>query len=226
MARGISKTKSKGYQTDETETYFDKVSSQVESNQSKLTMILGGLIILVVVILLFNYFNRSKPTVGPSQQTEQTQEDVSPENLPGKYTVKEGDTLFTIAEKYYNDGYKYTEIAQANNLSNPDNIETGQQLQIPKLAAETSIVESTPLPTLEAEPTPLPQAQVPRTVPTQNWGPKITGDNYTVQKGDWLSTIAARAYDGDIMVYTKLAQVNNIQNPDLIYPGTVLTIPR
>ena len=223
MARQTSKiSRSEGT---EPESYFDKVGNQVESNQSKLTMVLGGLIILVIVILLFNYFNRSKPSVGPSQQTEQTQEDVSPENLPGKYTVKEGDSLFTIADKYYKDGYKYTEIVQANNLSNPDNIEVDQQLEIPKLA------DSTLAETVMQPPTPSPEDSTPSqmtggTSLQEEWGAQITGDSYTVVEGDWLSKIAARAYNGDLLAYTKLAQANNIQNPDLIYPGTVLKIPR
>lgn len=202
------------------ESYFDKVSNQVESKQSRLTMVLGGLIILVVVILLFNYFNRSKPSVGPSQQTQQTEGDVSPQDLPGKYTVKEGDTLFTIAEKYYNDGYKYSEITQANNLINPDSIEVGQQLEIPKLADQLATSTESPQPAVS-------ETKQPTTpTPMTDWGSKITADTYTVAEGDWLSTIAARAYDGDILAYTKLAQANKIPNPDLIYPGTVLKIPR
>lgn len=173
----------------------DRLENQVQSNQSKLSMILGALIILVVGILVFNFFNRGKADLGPAQQTA-VQEDVAPQNLPGNYTVKEGDTLFAISEKYYGDGYKYAEIAQANNLTNPDQIETGQVLKMPKL--------------LEAE---------------NLWGEKITGDSYTVVSGDWLSKIAGRAY-GDIYAYERIAKANNIQNPDLIEPGTVLTIPR
>lgn len=230
------KASTKKYAEFESESYFDKVGSQVESNQSKLTMVLGGLIILVVVILLFNYFNRSKPSVGPSQQTQQMEDDVSPQDLPGKYTVKEGDTLFTIAAKYYNDGYKYSEIAQENNLTNPDSIEVGQQLEIPKLAEAALVTEETPdvseteQPTpssvTEILPSPQPSEQQVQTVSMIDWGSKITTDAYTVVEGDWLSTIAARAYDGDLLAYTKLAQANNIQNPDVIYPGQILTIPR
>lgn len=231
MARGISRAKNKQYQTDKSEAYFDKVSNQVESNQSRLTMVLGGLIILVVVILLFNYFNRSKPSVGPSQQTEQTQEDVSPQNLPGKYTIKEGDTLFTIAEKYYNNGYKYTEIARVNNLSDPNIIETGQQLEIPKLSDQNLSAASTPNPQEMQSPEPTPKTSPSsqsqsETQQAQSWGTQITGDTYTVAEGDWLSTISARAYGGDITAYTRIAQANNIQNPDLIYSGTILKIPR
>ncbi|OGE37621.1 hypothetical protein A3B45_02985 [Candidatus Daviesbacteria bacterium RIFCSPLOWO2_01_FULL_39_12] len=222
--------------TEEKESYFDRVSSEIDSKQSRLTMILGGLIILVVVVLLFNYFNRSKPSIGPSQQTQQG--DVSPENLPGTYTVKEGDTLFSIAEKYYQDGYKYTEIAAANNLANPDNLETGQQLNIPKLSDQDLEVglgqpsespSETPIstPTEEIIPALESNTQAPQTSKGgQDWGPTISGDTYEVVVGDWLSTIAARAYNGDIMAYTKLAEANNIPNPDLIYPGMVLEIPR
>ncbi len=182
--------------------YLDKLEQEVESNQSKLSLVLGGLIVIVLVVLVFNYFNKPKPEVGPSQQTTEST-DVSPENLPGKYTVKDGDTLFTIAEKYYSDGYKYSEIAKENSLADENNIEVGQELQIPRIEGETAIGGGN----------------------TTIWGPKIESDTYTVTEGDWLSTIAARAY-GDIMAYTKLAEANNISNPDLIEPGQVLKIPR
>lgn len=189
----------------ESQTYLERVSSEVSSNQSKVSMVLGALIILVAAILVFNYFNRSKTELGPAQQTEpQMEEDVSPDKLPGKYTVKEGDTLFSIAEKYYKDGYKYTEIAKTNNLQNPDLIDSGQVLEIPK-------VEST--------------AVSPSPMDDSEWGPKIAGTTYEVLEGDWLSKIAGRAY-GDIYAYDKIVKANNIQNPDLIEPGMVLTIPR
>lgn len=214
------------------DTYWDKLSSEVSSNQSKLSMVLGALIILVVGILVFNYFSRGRPEVGPAQQTEQQmEEDVSPNKLPGKYKVKEGDTLFLIAEKYYQNGSKYEELTKANNLSDPNLIEVGQVLEIPKLA-EAPVITPTPSPT-ETPPATAPPSPDPSPSPdppSQNdaatpWGPKITGNSYTVVEGDWLSKIAGRAY-GDIFAYRKLAQVNNIKNPDLIFPGQVINIPR
>ena len=52
-----------------------------------------------------------------------------------------------------------------------------------------------------------------------------TAKSYTVQKGDCLWTIAERFY-GDGAQYKKLAAANPaITNPNLIYPGQVLTIP-
>jgi len=48
------------------------------------------------------------------------------------YTVVAGDTLWSIAVRTYADGYKWTEIAKANNLSNPDLIHAGNVLKLPK----------------------------------------------------------------------------------------------
>ena len=50
------------------------------------------------------------------------------------------------------------------------------------------------------------------------------GTSYVVQAGDTLSAIAKRVY-GDASLYGKLAAANGILNPNLIYPGQVLTLP-
>ena len=42
-----------------------------------------------------------------------------------------GDTLFNIAKQYLGDGNRYMELAQANNIANPDHIEVGQVITIP-----------------------------------------------------------------------------------------------
>lgn len=47
------------------------------------------------------------------------------------YVVKSGDTLSKIAKEFYGDANKYMEIANANNISNPDKINVGQELKIP-----------------------------------------------------------------------------------------------
>lgn len=205
MAR--NSTKKNGITPQENSSYFDKLAVETQSNQSRISMVLGVLIVLVLGILVFNYFNKNTPDLGPAQTIEQ-QGDVSLENLPGKYTVKEGDTLFLIAEKYYQNGYKYSDIAKANNLTDVNAIETGQVLEIPKISQEVT-----------TEDFGIGGAD------TTIWGPRISGNTYTVVEDDWLSKIAGRAY-GDIYAYQKIADANNIQNPDLIEVGMVLTIPR
>lgn len=46
------------------------------------------------------------------------------------YVVKRGDTLWAIAEKYLGSGKKYPQIAQENNIKNPDLIYPGQVFRI------------------------------------------------------------------------------------------------
>jgi nucleoid-associated protein YgaU len=50
------------------------------------------------------------------------------------YTVKAGDNLSKISKLFYGDANKYSKIAQANNIPNPDLIKVGQQLNITPLS--------------------------------------------------------------------------------------------
>ena len=50
---------------------------------------------------------------------------------PDTYTVRRGDTLWAISERFYGDGSKYQRIADASGISNPDLIHPGQVLTIP-----------------------------------------------------------------------------------------------
>ncbi|MEP7145683.1 MAG: LysM peptidoglycan-binding domain-containing protein [bacterium] len=47
------------------------------------------------------------------------------------YVVKSGDTLSKISKEFYGDANKYMDIAKANDISNPDKINVGQELKIP-----------------------------------------------------------------------------------------------
>jgi LysM repeat protein len=48
-----------------------------------------------------------------------------------EYVVKDGDSLWMIALRFYGDGSQYIKIAQANNITNPDIITPGTILVIP-----------------------------------------------------------------------------------------------
>lgn len=52
------------------------------------------------------------------------------ESLPTDYIVQEGDTLWSIAERAYGDGSKYTELAEKNGLGNPELIYPGQRIML------------------------------------------------------------------------------------------------
>lgn len=49
-----------------------------------------------------------------------------------KYVVQEGDSLASIALQVYGDVNAWVRIAQANNITNPDNVEVGSTLIIPR----------------------------------------------------------------------------------------------
>ena len=55
----------------------------------------------------------------------------SPEKAPKLHAVQTGDTLMSIARKYYQDASRYKDIAEANSISDPDEIYIGQVLKIP-----------------------------------------------------------------------------------------------
>lgn len=118
------------------------------------------------------------------------------------YTVKEGDDLWRISENLYGSGYNWEDLAKANNISNPDVIEPGTKLNVPEVATKEATIE-----------------------PVQQQGNKITGNSYTVVEGDYLWDIAIRAY-GDGFKWTQIAEANSIANPDVIFVGTKLNLPR
>ena len=68
------------------------------------------------------------PTVAPTSTPEQSA-------AAGEvYVVESGDTLSTIAKKYYDDASKFDKIFEANKdiLESPDSLQIGQKLKIPK----------------------------------------------------------------------------------------------
>lgn len=183
-------------------------------NESVVSMLLGALVVILLGLLAFNYF-RSHPAnpVVPTE-TEKTEETFKNEltgpsaavNLPATYTVVSGDTLWSIAEKYYSSGYNYMDVAKANNITDATNLVVGQQLTIPVAEVRQPLTVNTALtPTVTVS--------------------AISGTSYTVVRGDNLWQISVRAY-GDGFRWPEISKVNNLVNPNLIHAGNVLTIPR
>ena len=163
-------------------------------NEQKISVVLGALVVTVVGILIYNYFTGVNQ---PARLSEPAGQEAVTEK-PKTHLVAKGEHLWKIAEKYYGSGYKWVEIAKANNLKNPDLIEVGQQLTLPDL----------PTPAVAGTTT-------------------ILSTEYLVQKGDCLWSISVRAY-ADGYQWTKVWENNKqiIANPDIIEPGMLLKLPR
>lgn len=119
-------------------------------NDAKLGLVLGvGLTITVAVL----FFRKDVAIVPPAamvpgaaqtapQATNALTSQKKDRGVPGRtvsrsnvrtHVVAEGDTLFSLAEKYYQDKNRFVEIYQANRdvLSSPDQLKAGTELVVP-----------------------------------------------------------------------------------------------
>jgi len=143
------------------------------------------------------------PTETPKEETSDSKDENNDKLSDSKeveHTVEQTDSLWKIAQKYYNDGNKWVQIAKANNLDHPSIIRRGQKLIVPDVLAEGNGSQD-------------------------NSTASSDKDNYTVQKGDSLWTIAQGAY-GEGNKWTEIAKANNLAHPSVIHAGNKLTIPR
>jgi lipoprotein NlpD len=82
--------------------------------------------VMMLVLFLASCSSRRAPIVDHSGNSRSTTAAAIPVE-PGFYRVKRGDTLYRIALE---NGQSYRDIAQWNNLSNPDQIEVDQVLRV------------------------------------------------------------------------------------------------
>jgi nucleoid-associated protein YgaU len=124
-------------------------------NDAKLGMIVGvGLVIAIAVV----FFRKDGPTTveAPTTSAVSSASPAAPSGSGGasravkartaipnelatsvaqRHTVAEGETLFSLAKRYYHDERKFVEIFNANQgvLTTPDPLTPGTVLVIPKL---------------------------------------------------------------------------------------------
>jgi nucleoid-associated protein YgaU len=157
------------------------------------------------------------PSTTPTPEKSSNTGEVSPEGGAKvtenqEYTIARGDTLGTIAQKFYGDSKKWSDIAKANNLSDPNRIHPGNKLMIPKSESGT-VASSTTI------------KETPAT------GIGSGGDvEYVVTQGDTLWQIADKFYGSGFEWY-RLRDANpnlvsTLSNGrPLITPGQHLLIP-
>ena len=117
------------------------------------------------------------------------------------HTVQKGETLSSIASSY---GTSWKALADYNNLSNPNVVKVGQEIRIPgslDTVAPISRVSS-------------PVASPARSSIKQ-------GSTYTIQKGDYLSSIAKRSG----LTVNEIKMANGMKSDSLV-AGKKISIPK
>lgn len=115
------------------------------STEDIISMILGLAIVLILGLSIFKFFERNKGKIdipGISLKIEEVSEERQQKEAENMIKVVKGQTLWQIAEEKYGDGFKWSEIAKANKIDNPNKIEVGQELVIPQI--ERSETEKIP----------------------------------------------------------------------------------
>lgn len=115
------------------------------------------------------------------------------------YIIQPGDTLGRIATQA---GSTVDEIMAMNSITNPNRISPGQEIYLP-CDEETATTDPT----------------APETGSVSE--PPISGQTYTVQRGDSLFTIAQRFGT----TVAALTAANNLTNPNSLQIGQTLIIP-
>lgn len=149
---------------------------------------------------------------------------------PTHHVVQPGETLASIANLY---GLTVQQLAQLNNIANPNHILRGQTLTVfaapQPLSSETVDVVATaiaPEATVAAPievlvPTATTEIVQPTAQPTVAPTPATVTTTHTVQHGETLASIAQRFG----VTWPAIVQANNITNPNLVQAGQVIIIP-
>lgn len=184
-----------------------KLLKTYKQHEGQLSVLIGIIILIISAVFVFRYVDSLR------SNSDSTPAPVS-EERGISHTVAKGESLWIIAEKYYQKGSDWTRIAEANGIDDASKIEIGQTITIPNVDITTATPETT-------EPSPIPQITDEAATTTN----EITENTYTVTKGDSLWKIALRAY-GDGNKWVDIASVNNLKNPSIIHTGNTFTIPR
>ena len=153
-----------------------------------------------------------------------------PVSVPAElYTIKAGESLYKICQIKYGDGSLWKSLAEFNSnvIPNPTKLKAGVTIRLPS----KSVLRGELPPAA-----PLQQAQFDlggSSMGTQPPGPAQQADpvtpstrEYTVQKGDTLSTIASKKL-GSKSKWKQIADANRdrLNDPHNLVPGTVIRLP-
>lgn len=197
-----------------------KILKTIKVHEQQISMIFGVIILLLAAVFVIKYVKNLKNDTtinetAASQDSTQT------------HIITKGETLWSIAENYYQQGSDWKMIANANNITDPIKLEVGQKITIPSISTIPSsspqATETVTLSPVPVAPTATPTPQITKEAASTT--SDISTTNYTVIKGDTLWKIAVRAY-GNGYKWIEIARANHLHNPNVIHTGNVFVLPR
>lgn len=151
--------------------------------------------------------------VEPTEAPKPHQAVVPPEYV--EYTIQQGDTLASLARKFFGSASKADAIARMNPTMSPPNMKAGRVIKIPK---DPNNIQGKPAPKEPEKVSPKP-TEPPTVGSTQE---------HAVVKGDTLSGIAKKYYGSSHPRFIeKILDANKgvISSPEDLRPGQTLKIP-
>jgi nucleoid-associated protein YgaU len=156
--------------------------------------------------------------------------------MSAKYEVQNGDTLWGLAERFYGVGPLFKVIAVINDISDPDQIVVGQELEIPYVTFRYQVKHGDTKQELArkfyndvamSEVYEIPNGAAQRDLIVGEWLliPDLANvGHHTVVAGETLEVLAERWY-GEASLWTIISIANHLPDGDPA-PGTVLIQPR
>lgn len=168
----------------------------------KKKQILGAALLAAILLIGIGLFFSGEEDANNLYDQELVDSNVTAEEH-ASFAVEDG-----VTEEASNEDVASTEDAYPEAVNDDNNIEEGNASDEEGYAAE----ETDDAGSLQEDPGS--EEAITNTEP------------YTIVRGDWLSKIAKRRL-GDAMLWPKVWVLNpQIENPDLIYPGDVITVPK
>jgi nucleoid-associated protein YgaU len=116
------------------------ISEQLKLGESYISLILGAIVVLGLSVVFFLFVKETNfQNVTPPQDVEKVLPSTVLTQTPAaneqSYVMQDQESLWDVAVKFYGDGYRYTEIIEANQdiITNPDYVPPGTRIKIPNV---------------------------------------------------------------------------------------------